>query len=299
MKKTLFLLILLFTLVLTSCSEQKDIIETQILSIESNNKKIISKYGLYYNGEEINYLSLIKNKLKQDNKEYNNDVTHYFRSKYYEEKIFFSYIYDFRNIMIGYIDATDYSINNTYVTSENSSELYLGHLNDNYCIYYKTNYLIHDKYVEYFVYDYLSNTIIESDSNSNGIEKSVLEHYKKEVLSNISRNNYIYNNESYEIEARNSQAIITKDGLNIVINYDYVLNKSDVLKEIDGIVGKGKKQLGIDIFAINESLYIILYSKLTKFGSGYLIPVIFSYDIATDTFEYVGATPFEDILYIE
>jgi hypothetical protein len=92
---------------------------------------------------------------------------------------------------------------------------------------------------------------------------------------------------------------IQKDEFNVVINYDYVLNKSDTLKEIDNIVGDKKDTLGLEIFAIDEALYIVLYSEQTMFGRGDLIPVIFTYDIAADTFEYVGATPHEDILYIE
>ena len=53
MKKALILLILLVSLSLTGCSKQKDIYKEQILAIESNyEKKIISKSGLYYKGEE-------------------------------------------------------------------------------------------------------------------------------------------------------------------------------------------------------------------------------------------------------
>ena len=300
MKKAWILLILLFTLSLTGCSKQKDIYKEQILAIESNyEKKIISESGLYYKGEEIYFRTILKDQLKKDKMEFNNEVSSYFVSGYYEGKVFYSYVFDFKKIMIGYINTSDYSIHNIYVSSENSSQLYIGNINDNYCIFYKTNYMIHGKFVEYYVYDYLSNTIIESDSNQNGIDTSVVDKYEKEVVLSISRVSYLYNNESYEISARDGEAIIKKEDFNIEINYDYILNKSDILKEIDKIVGDRKDQLGMDIFSIDGALYIVVYSESTKFGSGDLIPVIFSYDIATDTFDYIGATPYKEILYIE
>ncbi len=285
---------------LTSCFSvaERNMYEEQILTIKSNyDKKIISRYGLYYGDEKINYFTLFKNQLKKDNKELNNEASHFFKTGYYQGKVFFSYAYDFGKIMIGYIDSSDYSITNSYVTSEKSGELHLEHINDNYCIYYTT--ALNNKYAEYYVYDYLSNSIVESGSNSNGIDKSVVNKYKKKVTSNISRSNYVYNGESYKLSTYNGKATIEKDEFNVVINYDYVLNKSAALKEIDKIVGGRKNTIGLDIFAIDEALYVVLYSESTMLGTGVLIPVIFLYDVVADTFEYVGATPYEDILFIE
>ncbi len=297
MKKAFLLLLISFTLALTKCSEDRNLTEEKILAVECNNgRNIISRYGLCNKGESIGYFTLLNNQLKKDNKKNNSEVSSYFDSKYYDGKIFFSYIYDFGKIMIGYIDANDYSVNNTYVTSETSSQLYIEHVNDNYCIFYKT---VHNEYVEYFVYDYISNKIIDSKSNSNGIDKSVLDPYKKDITSYISRTSYTYNNEVYKIDELNGKATIKKDDFNITIDYEYVLNRSDSLKEIDNIVGDSINSLGIEFFAIKETLYIVFYSESTLFGRGYLIPVIFSYDIIADTFIYVGATRYEHILYIE
>ena len=154
MKKVFCLVMSILMIVLTSCSTQKDIYEEQILAIESNyDKKIISRYGLYYKGEEINYFTLWHNQLKKDNKDLNQEASHYHQTKYYQGKVFFSYDYDSGKTMIGYIDLSDYSITNSYVTSEASGALYLEHINDNYCIYYKVFFTIHNKYVEYYVYD--------------------------------------------------------------------------------------------------------------------------------------------------
>ena len=301
MKKTvcICLVVLMIMFSLTSCLENE--CEEPILAIESNyDKKIISKYGLYYKDEKIDFYTLFENQLKKDNKEINNEAPHYLRTAYYQGKVFFSYSYDFGKIIIGYIDSSDYSITNSYVTSESTDSIYFEHINDYYCIYSKGSSPVHNQFVEYFVYDYRSNSIVEFGSDADGIDKSVIDKYKKEVTSNISERNYVYNGELYQLRTRNGDATIEKDGFNVVINYDYVLERSATLKEIDNILVEGKKGTpGIAIFAINEVLYIALFSEFTMFGRGDLIPVIFTYDIATDTFEYIGATPYYDIIYIE
>ena len=285
---------------LTSCFSptERAMYEEQVLSIESNyDKKIISRLGLYYGGEEISYSTLLKNQLKKDNKKFNDEATNYLRSGYYKGKILFSYTYDFGKAMIGYIDSSDYSITCSYVTYEDSGELYIEQINDRYCIYYTP--ALNNKYTDYYVYEYMSNSIVDSGSDSNGINKGVVNKYKMKVTLNISGSKYVYNNESYELRVYNGEATIENDDFNVVIDYDYVLNKSDTLKEIDEIVGDKKSTIDIDIFAIDEALYIVLFSESTMLGTGVLIPVVFLYDIVTDTFEYVGATPYRDILYIE
>ena len=83
----------------------------------------------------------------------------------------------------------------------------------------------------------------------------------------------------------------------VVLTYDYVLQRSEELQRIDGIVGHNKKSIRHRIFIVNNKVLLVIESYHSP-TIGELIPVVFECDIETDTVIYVGAIGYRDVRWI-
>ena len=78
----------------------------------------------------------------------------------------------------------------------------------------------------------------------------------------------------------------------ITIDYEYVLLRSEEMRQIDAIIGDYKKTTSAELILYEDRVYVVMESVFVgmPFATGELIPIIFEYNYQTDSFDYIGAT---------
>lgn len=134
----------------------------------------------------------------------------------------------------------------------------------------------------YYVIDMQNNALLEKVSD--------LSPYRNESDDSYS---VLVDGVKYEIASSASggcKNVLKSDSKSLTLDYDYILERSQEMRKIDGIVGQYKREVVENIVRFESRLYVIVHSETGMFGAGELRPVVFEYSAVSDTFEYIGCT---------
>ncbi len=185
------------------------------------------------------------------------------------------------DFLVGYIDFNTLSVvyYNVSIDDKYLDPLYA---NDRYFIFKQTNY--HAEKSAYYLIDIEQNELIcgvaDISAYLDGTEND--------------RDFVFVNEQKYEVvrvsDSRRYKNLLTNENSVLIIDYDYVLSRSDDMAKIDKITGQYKRGVFSYMLTFNNRLFVVMQSECDILGAGELIPVVFEYKIETDTFEYLGCT---------
>lgn len=281
----------------------------EINQLEQNpNYALLCNSSYIYLNDEINFKSLIEQKLKEDNKKIktndletvlyeNNTIS--FVYKYKTQKRFLGINDNNNYYALGIIYLNDYSIDITYINNK-YEELYIMGLTETSFIYG-----VEDNNNK------PQNGVIDIDAlvmNINTKEVKELEgvpealyNNGKEIKEYTNQNTYIEDGIEYTVyeshlEIKNSEENNTID----IIRINNLLEKSDEMKKIIEILKIDTLyDLKLSFFTNNEQLFIGVFSGLGMFGykSKLTFPIIFKCDTKLQNFDYIGCIDYENDAY--
>ena len=319
--KKIILIIMIFTIMitLTGCGvldaianqrekNRRKLFE-EINQLEQNpNYALLCNSSYIYLNDEINFKSLLEQKLKEDNKKIktndfetvlyeNNTIS--FVYKYKTQKRFLGMNDNNNYYALGIIYLNDYSIDITYINNK-YEELYIMGLTETSFIYG-----VEDNNNK------PQNGVIDIDAlvmNINTKEVKELESVPealynngKEIKEYANQNTYIEDGVEYivyesHLEIKNSEENNTID----IIRINNLLEKSDEMKKIIEILKIDTLyDLKLSFFTNNEQLFIGVFSSLGMFGykSKLTFPIIFKCDTKLQNFDYIGCIDYENDAY--
>ena len=184
------------------------------------------------------------------------------------------------DVIVGYIDIRSKEITyyNTQISTREEYGINLLPImaNDNYFLFRQPREF--SRKDVYYIIDKNNNVLLEKVSD--------ITPYKDGTEDDA--NLIEFNDKTYEI---NGNALHCGEET-IAIDYEYVLLRSEEMKQIDEIIGNYKKSTSAKLISYEDRVYVVMESVLVgmPFATGELIPIIFEYDVQTDSFDYIGAT---------
>lgn len=307
-KKLIAVLLLVAAVFLPACNLIKKIDEINtkrderkkaVLAIQGAGKHyLINEEGYVIDNKQVYFSDLIRDKTKKDGfvlpepddaqtKRYEINANLYHETVYFTMRYFVSDDDKTADVLVGYVDIPNEEITyyNTRISTNEEYGIYLmpNCANENYFIFRQPReYYRKDVY---YIIDKSNNALLERISDA--------EPYK-DGTENQSSVLY-FNDEEYKIVENRS------DGANelcygeqtLTIDYEYVLARSEKMRQIDEIIGKSKGEVRENLISYGNRLYVVMESVYEGFfGRGDLMPVVFEYNFQTDAFDYIGATEF-------
>lgn len=260
---------------------------------------LINDEGYIIDNKQVYFSDIIKDKAKKDGlilpepddaqtKRYEIDANIYRETVYFTMRYFVSDDDKNADVLVGYINIPNEEITyyNTHISTNEEYGIYLmpNCANQNYFIFRQPReYYRKDVY---YIIDKSNNTLLERVSD--------VAPYK-DGTENQSSVLY-FNDEEYKIaegKRRDGANELCHGEQTLKIDYEYVLARSEKMRQINDIIGGYKKEIRENLISYENRLYVVMESIYEGFfGRGELMPVVFEYKFETDTFEYIGSTGF-------
>lgn len=286
--------LMLLVLPLVGCSYQNKILNVKV----EEERGIVCERGYIESKKKVDFTELVRKTLRKDKKDYNDEKA--LLSLYFEGKMFFSYEYSQNDQIIGYINIDDFSVTYTYFNYEKNfdqSIFYPVAADENSCLFIEYIDTTKKNYAAF--YDFNNNEMINEKASDDDKE---YEDYIRKYNNYIVKNRYECNvdGKTYSLRSLNDNVRIQDEAGNVVstIDYNYILQRSEKMKEIDAIVKNEKIIPRLTIYTANNEIFIDVRSRTTSSVEGVLIPVVFKYNMSSDKFTYIGAAPYGDVVDI-
>lgn len=286
--------LMLLVLPLAGCSYQN-----KILKVKAEEERgIVCERGYIESKKKVDFTELVQKTLRKDKKDYSEEKA--LLSLYFGDKMFFSYEYSKNDQIIGYISIDDFSVTYTYFSYEKNfdqSIFYPVAADENSCLFIEYIDTTKNNYAAF--YDFKNNEMINAKASDDDTE---YEDYIRKYNNYIVKNRYECNvaGKTYSLRSLDDKVRILDDAGNIVstIDYNYILQRSEKMKEIAAIVKDEIIIPRLTIYTANNEIFIDVRSRTTSLVEGVLIPVVFKYNMSNDTFTYIGAAPYGDVVDI-
>lgn len=290
----LSLIVVVVSFVGCSITDRRNEIWNQINAIPKNeNYVVVSNYEYNSVSKEANFQEITKEKIMSDGKKIAKKNT---ETKYYtfltESNVVFSYRYNEKNEInqyaLGFIafDSLEVSV---FYTESIAYDLRICFVDNDY-ICYKAFYLSSENGQSLDKTDFLILNKVTGEYITELNEDIAKGKYGKNLESPAYTDTYISDDIAYEIVSGGLKNKEVED-IEIIVQtptYESVLQKNEILQEIDKIVGKESyKQVGY--FVTNgRELFVVFESESNMMGKGFLNAVVFKCDLSFETFEYIG-----------
>lgn len=281
----------------TSCSKimkERQEREDKLLAIEGvGGHYFVDTEGYILENERVYFSDLIMEKIEKDGvifvprpkeKRYQVDA------KLRKDTAYFSMRYNVSeenkdaDVIVGYIHIKTNEIvyYNTHISTREEYGIYLMPkvANDNYFIFRQIRE--YSRKDVYYVIDVANGVLMERVSDITPYQDGT-----ENAASFVHHDGVAYEIAGDFSDGANSLVFGEE---RLMIDYSYVLARSEEMKQIDDIVGQYKRSVREHLIAYQNRLYVVVESDWSMFGGGELIPVVFEYHFETDSFTYIGAT---------
>ena len=291
------LLSLIIVFLFSACNIQKEKDERRedLLAIQGEgNHYFIDQEGYIKDDKKVYFSDLIMKKIEDDGIVYVPDPGQFQSQikrydvtvKLFKEIVYFTMRYHVSeddkvaDVIVGYIEIRSEKIvyYNTQITTKEYYGINLFPLmaNDKYFLFKQPREF--SRKDVYYIIDKSNNVLLEKVSD--------ITPYKDGVEDDVTL--IQFNDKTYEVQGN---ALCCGEET-LIIDYEYVLKRSEIMAQIDVIMGVYKKTVIERLIPYKNRLYIVIESAYIgmPFGTGELIPVVFEYDFEKDSFDYIGAT---------
>ena len=288
-------LIIVFLFSACNIQKEKDKRKEDLLAIQGEgNHYFIDQEGYIKDDKKVYFSDLIMKKIEDDGIVYVPDPGQFQSQikrydvtvKLFKEIVYFTMRYHVSeddkvaDVIVGYIEIRSEKIvyYNTQITTKEHYGINLFPLmaNDKYFLFKQPREF--SRKDVYYIIDKSNNVLLEKVSD--------ITPYKDGTEDDVTL--IQFNDKTYEVQGN---ALCCGEET-LVIDYEYVLERSEIMAQIDVIMGVYKKTVTERLIPYKNRLYIVIESDYIgmPFGTGELIPVVFEYNFEKDSFDYIGAT---------
>lgn len=292
-------LIVVFLFSACNIQKEQDKRKEDLLAIQGKgNHYFIDEEGYIKDNKRVYFSDLIMDKIETDgavsvpNPGQSQTKRYAINAKLFKENVYFTMPYrvsddnKVADVIVGYIEIKSEKITyyNTQISTEEEYGIDLLPLtaNDDYFMFRQPReYLRKDIY---YIIDVKNSVLLEKitdiDSYKDGTEDDA--------------NLISFDDKIYEIigDFQDGANVLRCGEETLTINYEYVLERSETMAQIDAIMGDYKKNVREHLISYKNRLYIVIESAYAgmPLATGELIPVVFEYNFEKDSFDYIGAT---------